>query len=240
MKNDDINMFKIYNTLNIPKENLIHIQEGVLDSARKWFDKLSGVQDASTAPSTVAYNALEKAKKEIERYGYDSSKILTPELIAQFIDLIEKEDAPSDSEETSTEITRPEENQDVPTNKPEQDYSDSNVETLPPKTATNTEYKPKWSTAMPIPNDLEAFYKKEDKKKEEEAFNKKIEYYKKLADSPTPLPDFKRAQAKAILNKIAKEKGEPLPYPQSQSSAPTQTTTSKTRKKTIPTKKKTK
>ena len=125
MKQDDINLSKIYGSIKISDNKPLQLQENILQSARKWFDRMSNVPNQNV--DDVVYSALKKAAQEIEKAGFDSSKILTADSIKTFKDLIQKNDKPElpKEVESTTGITPQEQPTEIPSFNSQQESEDN-------------------------------------------------------------------------------------------------------------------
>jgi hypothetical protein len=123
MRRDDILINELYSRINNPIRDLSHLEENIFQSARKWFDRMSNVPEQNI--DDVAYAALKKAAQEVERAGFDSSKIMSLDFIAKFKDTIKKTD---DSEQSTvdgdTEVTSQEQPTETPSFNPQPESKD--------------------------------------------------------------------------------------------------------------------
>jgi hypothetical protein len=103
MRRDDILINELYSRINNPNQNLTQLEENIFQSARKWFDRMSNVPEQNI--DDVAYSALKKAAQEVERAGFDSSKIMSLDFITKFKDTIKKtsgSEEPKEDESTTS------------------------------------------------------------------------------------------------------------------------------------------
>jgi len=103
MRRDDILINELYSRINNPNQNLTQLEENIFQSARKWFDRMSNVPEQNI--DDVAYSALKKAAQEVERAGFDSSKIMSLDFITKFKDTIKKtsgSEEPKEAESTTS------------------------------------------------------------------------------------------------------------------------------------------
>jgi hypothetical protein len=232
MKQDDINLSKIYGSIKISDNKPLQLQENILQSARKWFDRMSNVPNQNV--DDVVYSALKKAAQEIEKAGFDSSKILTADSIKTFKDLIQKNDKPElpKEVESTTGIT-PQEQPTETSSFNSQQESEDNLKFAPkPEITPSTQSaKPKPAAKpsyVPPPKiDLDAYAQKDETFIQQISRKAKENYEAKKRGEPIPFPEIYKKQKQTSETTSSTQSAKPKPAAKSKKTSKTSSTIEK-------------